>query len=153
MSDCSCRWNGFTWTGKIEELRKEPSDSRPRRLSSSIRERICQVMQSLTRPAMHLWSTTLPIGLVGVNRCLNRTKPRPYTTVCHHWQNPPCPPLSKGERKPPGDLSEQIMCMNLMWCDLVRIQPSLLRSARARGPPGGIYRVSRNAMISRCCIQ
>lgn len=92
-------------------------------------------------------------GLVGVNRCLNRTKPHPYTTVCHHWQYPPCPPLSKAERKPPGDLSEQIMCTNLMWCDLVRIQPSQLRSARARGPPGWIYGVSRNAMISRCGIR
>ena len=34
------------------------------------------------------------------------------------WQNPPCPPLSKGEREAPGDLRHHQRCANLVWFDL-----------------------------------
>jgi hypothetical protein len=33
-------------------------------------------------------------------------------------KNPPCPPLSKGERDAPGDVPPQIMCMHHVWSDL-----------------------------------
>jgi hypothetical protein len=49
---------------------------------------------------------------------LNRTTGHWYTCVCSRWQNPLFPPLSKGEREARGDLSQQIVCTILVWCDL-----------------------------------